>query len=201
MLAKLGVVATDGSPRRRDAERTKTRILDAARQRFAELGFEGTTIRGVAADADIDPAMVMRYFTDKSTLFNAAVREDPKIPDLASVPDGQLGQAIASAFLGRWREPGPVTILRAAATNQATANQVHAAYRDQIAAVAARVSPPGEAQERAALVASQIVGLAVSRYILRLEPLPDIDVDTLARRIAPVLQHYLTGPLDDAGQV
>lgn len=181
--------------RLRDAERTKARILACALERFAARGFDRTTIRAVAADAGIDPAMVMRYFTNKEALFNAAVRDDPELPDLSHVPRTEIGVEVARAFLRRWKDPGALTLLRVASTNQVTANQVHEAYRDQLATLAATLAPPHEARERASLVASQIVGLAVCRHILHLEPLPDMDTETLAQRIGPTLQHYLTDPL------
>ena len=181
--------------RLRDAERTKARILDAARKRFAEHGFDRTTIRAVAADAEIDPSMVMRYFTDKNTLFRAASYHAPQLPELTTVPVSQLGTAVARAFLRRWQDPSTLTLLRVAPTHQDIANQVHHAYRDQLTMLAAQVAPREEAQERASLVASQIVGLAMARHVLRLEPLHDMDEDSLVERIGPTLQHYLTGPL------
>lgn len=186
-----------GTPRLRDAERSKAKILAAARDQFTALGYDGATVRGIAAQAQIDPSLVIRYFTSKELLFKAAVRIDPQLPDLEAVPVDQLGRALANAFVQRWRDPAALTLLRNASANQQTANQVHATYRDQIASVAARVSPPSEALERAALVASAIVGMAMSRHILMLDPLPDTDLDVIAARLAPVVQHYLTGRLGD----
>src|SRR5262245_35340822 len=104
--------------RPRDAETTRSAILTAARQRFASDGFERTTIRAVAADARIDPALVMRYFGNKEKLFAEAAAFDLRLPDLTNVPRGEIGAALVRHFLERWEEDDTFTaLLRAATTN------------------------------------------------------------------------------------
>ena len=87
---------------RRSSVETKAVILTAARERFAESGFEKATIRAIAADANIDPSMVMRYFGSKDQLFAAAADFDLQIPDLSDVARDQLGERLVTHFLNRW---------------------------------------------------------------------------------------------------
>ena len=100
-------------------EATRARILEAARQRFAADGYDRATIRAVAADAGIDPSLVMRYFGNKQGLFLAAAEFDLRIPDLRKVPRKSVGTALAEHFVGRWEgDDILVALLRTAATNE-----------------------------------------------------------------------------------
>src|SRR5581483_12081414 len=104
---------TDRKPRRSDA--TRAAILTAARERFAADGYERATIRAIAADAGIDPAMVMRYYGNKEKLFAAAAEFDLDLPDLAAVRPQRLGATLVGHFLHRWeRDDALVALLRAA---------------------------------------------------------------------------------------
>src|SRR5205814_2928039 len=105
-------------PRRSDA--TRAAILDAARERFAADGYERATIRAIAADARIDPAMVMRYYGNKEKLFAAAAEFDLRLPDLAAIPRGRLGRTVVGVFLDPW-EPDETmpALLRAPVTHAA----------------------------------------------------------------------------------
>jgi AcrR family transcriptional regulator len=85
------------------ADQTKAAILAAARERFAESGYEAATIRAIAADANIDPSMVMRYFGNKDQLFAAAAEFDLRFPDLSDVERSKLGAAMVNHFLARWQ--------------------------------------------------------------------------------------------------
>src|SRR5215207_215214 len=114
------------APRRSDP--TRARILEAARRRFAREGYDGTTIRAVAADADIDPSMVMRYYGSKDGLFAAAADVDLHLPDLAAVPRDQLGETLVRHWVARW-EGGQsdellIVLLRSAVTNERAAEQL-----------------------------------------------------------------------------
>src|SRR5213592_3788115 len=101
-------------PRRSDA--TRAAILDAARERFAKDGYERATIRAIAADAGIDPAMVMRYYGSKEKLFAAAAEFDLRLPDLAAVPRGTVGSVLVGHFLDRWESDDSLqALLRAIA--------------------------------------------------------------------------------------
>lgn len=186
--------ASGRRPRTRDRERTKAAILAAARRRFATEGMERTTIRGIAADAGIDPAMVMRYYGSKEELFRQASDIDVQLPDLTAVPRSEVGATLARAFVERWRDAdtNPILLL-SARTGHPAADRLHGTYRDKIAADVAALGHPEDSLERASLAASHLIGLAIGRYML-FDALRDMDDDTLAQRIAPALQHYLVEP-------
>ncbi|MBM7083181.1 TetR/AcrR family transcriptional regulator [Micromonospora humidisoli] len=180
--------------RRSDA--TRAAILTAARQRFAADGYERATIRAIAADARIDPSMVMRYYGSKEGLFAAAAEFDLRLPDLTDQPTDQLGEVLVRHFLDRWEGDGTlVALLRTAATNQGAADRMRAVFTDQLgAAVAAVVPDPAQAPRRAGLVASQMLGLALTRYVLRLPPVVDMPPADLVTWLAPTVQRYLRAP-------
>src|SRR3954470_14069400 len=92
----------DAVPGKRSADRTRGVILAAARERFASDGYERATIRAIAADATIDPAMVMRYFGNKEKLFVAAAEIDLRLPDVSVVPRGSVGRVLVRHFVERW---------------------------------------------------------------------------------------------------
>ncbi|MGC5285769.1 TetR family transcriptional regulator [Micromonospora sp. DT231] len=179
--------------RRSDA--TRAAILRAARERFAADGYERATIRAIAADAQIDPSMVMRYYGSKEGLFAAAAEFDLRLPDLAPVPPAHLGEVLIRHFLSRWEgDETLVALLRAASTNPGAAERMRGIFADQLtAAVATFGTDPATTARRAGLVASQILGLAFTRYIVRLPPVVDLPAEELVAWIAPTLQRYLTG--------
>lgn len=179
----------------RDAEATQSAILNAARERFAADGYERATIRAIAADANIDPALVMRYFVNKEKLFAAAASFDLSLPDLSKLPRHRVGAALVEHFIERWeRDDTFMALLRAAATNDAAAKRVRHVLAAQVApAIAGLCADPASAAMRAGLVASQILGMAMCRYVLRLPPLLALSrADTVAW-LGPTLQRYLTG--------
>lgn len=180
--------------RRSDA--TRAAILVAARERFASDGYERATIRAIAADADIDPSMVMRYYGNKEKLFAAAAEFDLRLPDVSAIPPGDLGVALTGHFLRRWEGDETLTaLLRAAATNRAAADRMREIFGAQLLpVVAAACTDPGEAPRRAALIASQMLGLALCRFVLRLPPLVAMPAAEAAAWIGPTVQRYLTSP-------
>jgi AcrR family transcriptional regulator len=182
------------------SEQTRAAILAAARHRFAADGFERTTIRAVAADAGIDPSMVMRYYGSKDGLFGAAVDLDLHLPDLATVPRDKLGETAVRHWVERWEgalsDELLIVLLRSAVTNEAAAEHLRSVFGAQVArGLAAVVDDPAEAPIRAGLVATQMLGLALCRYILRLPPVVALDVETLVASVSATVQRYLTGPL------
>lgn len=181
-------------PRRSDA--TRTAILAAARERFASDGYERATIRAIARDARIDPSMVMRYFGSKEGLFAAAVALDPRLPDLARVPRDEVGRALVDHFLGLWEENEQLTaVLRVGATNEAGAERMRRVFQEQLLPVARQVCPdPEQAPARAALCAAQLLGLALTRFVLRLPPARALAREELAAWLGPTVQRYLTAP-------
>ncbi|GHJ12226.1 TetR family transcriptional regulator [Micromonospora sp. AKA38] len=191
---------TEPPSRTRRSDATRAAILRAARERFAADGYDRATIRAVAADARIDPSMVMRYYGSKEGLFAAAAEFDLHLPDLAQVPSEQLGERLARHFLRRWEADGTlVALLRAASTNPGAAERMRGIFAGQLASAVARSgADPATAARRAGLVASQILGLALTRYVIRLPPVVDLDADELAGWVGPTIQRYLTQPFPEA---
>ncbi|MEV6664253.1 TetR family transcriptional regulator [Streptomyces nigra] len=182
------------TPRRSDA--TRTAILDAARERFAADGYDRATIRAIARDANIDPSMVMRYYGNKEGLFAAAVAIDLKLPDPASLSPDRAGRALVTHFLTMWEQNEVLTaLLRVGATNEAGAERMQGIFADQLLPLALRVCPdPEQAPARAALASSQLLGLALTRYVLRFPPAVALSPEEIVAWLAPTVQRYLTAP-------
>ncbi|MEU8851701.1 TetR family transcriptional regulator [Streptomyces sp. NPDC048564] len=184
------------TPAPRRSEATRTAILDAARERFAADGYERATIRAIAKHANIDPSMVMRYYGNKEGLFAAAVAIDLKLPEPASLARDDVGRALVTHFLAMWEENEVLTaLLRVGATNQAGAERMQGIFADQLLPVARRVCPdPEQAPARAALASSQLLGLALTRYVLRFPPAVALAPEEIVAWLAPTVQRYLTAP-------
>lgn len=179
-------------PRRSDA--TRAAILAAAREQFAASGYQAATIRSIAAAAAIDPAMVMRYYGNKEGLFAAAAEFDLKLPDLGAVPRSAVGEALVAHFLDRWEgDETLMALLRTAVTNEAAAARMQAIFATQLAPLIAKVcgQPRAAAAARAGLIATQILGLALCRYVLRLPPVVGLKRAEIVRRIGATIQAYL----------
>ncbi|MEV0946483.1 TetR family transcriptional regulator [Rhodococcus sp. NPDC049939] len=179
--------------RPRSAAATRAAILDAARVRFGAEGYERTTLRAVASDVGVDPAMVIRYFTNKQSLFAEAAEFELDLPDLRGVAMKDLAAVLMPRFIAVWEKDGTfLPLLRASATSPQAAEAMVRVFAGQVVPALCVVAVD-RAQERAALVGSQILGLAFSRYVLRVPPLAEMAPEQLARWIGPVLEHYLTG--------
>jgi AcrR family transcriptional regulator len=177
----------------RKADQTKAVILTAARERFAESGYEAATIRGIAADANIDPSMVMRYFGNKDQLFAAAAEFDLRFPDLSGLPRSEVGVAMASHFLVRWEEDDAlIVLLRSATTNAEAAQRMKDIFAAQLLPAIAKFVPD-DAPRRAGLIATQVLGMALCRFVLRLPPVVVMSRDELIDWLAPTLQRYALG--------
>ncbi|MEU4173096.1 TetR family transcriptional regulator [Streptomyces sp. NPDC026665] len=187
-------IVGNGTSAPRRSDRTRAVILDAARRRFAAHGFERTTIRAVAADADIDPSMVMRYYGNKAQLFDAALDIDLDLPDLSAVPAGDRPEALVRHFLRRWEhdEAGDtlLLLLRSAVTNEHAAERMHAIFATQVAPALARAAGPEQAA-RAGLVSAQLLGLALTRYILRIPTVADLSPEQIVATLAPAIRATL----------
>lgn len=186
-----------GERPRRSSETTKAAILGAARARFAEQGYERTTIRAVAADAGIDASMVMRYFGSKEQLFEAALAIDLHLPDFGSVPADQVPTRVVRHFLDRWEgdptDDALLVLLRSAVTNEQAAARMRDIFARQVAPALAGALPPGpDAPARAALLSAQLLGLALARYLLRLPPALALDPDRIAELYAPAIAVVLS---------
>ena len=181
--------------RRRRSDATRAAILSAARERFAADGYERATIRAIAADAAIDPAMVMRYYGSKERLFAAAAEFDLRLPDLAAVPVDQIGEVLVRHFLDRWESDETLTaLLRAGVTNEAAAQRMRSIFTTQVGPALAVLCPdPAQVPVRAGLVGTQVLGLALMRYVLCLPPVAQMSHDEVVGWLAPTVLRYLTG--------
>jgi AcrR family transcriptional regulator len=179
------------APRRSD--QTRAAILSAARERFAADGFERATIRAIAADAHIDPSMVMRYYGNKEKLFAAAAEFDLRLPDLTPVPLDALGTTLVGHFVDRWEHDETlIALLRAAVTQEAATERIRDIFAAQVGPAVARVTPdPAEIPVRAGLLATQILGFALCRFVLRLPPVVAMDRETVVAWLGPTVQRYL----------
>jgi AcrR family transcriptional regulator len=178
---------------------TRERILAAARASFEERGYDGASIRDVAARAGVDSALVHHYFGSKQQLFVAAMELpfDPavEVPRLAVGDPERLGERLAAFVLDAWEDPHvrPVIVglIRSAVSDPIAASML----RDLIVtgplpAIAAVAGGP-DADLRAELAGSQLIGLVLARHVLGVEPLASTDLASLARLLGPALQHYL----------
>ncbi|WP_410674018.1 TetR family transcriptional regulator [Amycolatopsis sp. cmx-4-68] len=183
------------SPRRSDA--TRAAILEAARRRFAADGFRRATIRSIAADAYIDPSMVMRYYGSKDGLFAAAVDVELDLPDLAAADPGTVGELLTRQFLALWEHPPTdeilLTLLRSSVADDAVVEKVQQVFAGQVAPAVLRFGDPADASRRAGLVVSQLLGLALTRYVLRLPPVLALTPAEVVAEVAPTIQRYLSG--------
>jgi AcrR family transcriptional regulator len=187
---------------RRSSEETKAVILAAARERFGAAGFQAATIRAIAADAGVDPAMVMRYYGNKDKLFAAAAEFDLKFPDFAATDHSQLGRSLVRHFLERWEgDDALVILLRSSTTNDEAAQRMRQIFGTQlqplVAALLSGQVPASDAAARAGLIATQIMGLALCRFVLRLPPVVEMSRDEVVEWLGPTIQRYLGLP-DDA---
>ncbi|HEU4361452.1 MAG TPA: TetR family transcriptional regulator [Mycobacterium sp.] len=182
---------------------TRQRILDSARELFARNGFSSTSVRSVAAAAGVDSALVHHYHGTKQQLFAAAMRLpiDPMtvIGPLRQTPVSEIGLKLPSLLLPLW-DTALSEVLAGMLRSMLDGGEVSLArtfLRDIVVAeLASRVdTPPGTGTLRAEFVASQLVGVAMARYIIGLEPFASLPAHQVAATIAPNLQHYLTGDL------
>lgn len=176
------------------SERTREAILHCARQLFAKLGYEKTTVREVAERAHIDPAMVIRYFGSKDGLFAEAASVDLALPSPAAVDAADLGRKMVEHFLELWEgkgsEQGLAVLLRSAASNGYAAAKMREAFVSQVMPFISSIDDPATASRRAGLVASQLLGLAVCRYVLKLPPVVAMSRDEIIAALAPTLERY-----------
>jgi AcrR family transcriptional regulator len=187
--------------RRAGGADTRAALLDAARAVFAEQGYQGATVRAIAARAGVDAAMVNHWFGGKQGLFREVVElpVDPTaVADMVLGGDiDTLGERLVRTFVGVWdhqERPFAAVVLSMASQEQA-ARVIAEFFSDAIFVRVAAAVGADRAAERAVLCATQIIGLGMVRYVLKLEPLASADADWLARTVGPHLQAYLTGEL------
>ncbi|MCX2711748.1 TetR family transcriptional regulator [Mycolicibacterium sp. J2] len=181
----------------------QARILAAAREAFADTGYAGTTIRSVARAADVDPALVYHYFGSKDGLLDAATTPPRRWLDSVAAtwatPLPELGEALLRLMLGAWAddEIGPVlrSVLQTAAHEQSTREKLRRVVESQLMGVAQLGTDERERKVRSGLVSSQIMGLAMMRYIWQIEPVATMTEEELVAAVAPNLQRYIEGDL------
>ncbi|MDU0348512.1 TetR/AcrR family transcriptional regulator [Actinomyces sp. MRS3W] len=197
-----------GSRSAATTETTRDAILHAARASFLAKGFAKTTIRGVARAAGVDPALVSYYFGSKGDLFGASmnlrIRASEEIAKVISGDIRTAGPRLVRLAMTAWDDSsGGATfrsLLRWVATDDGAPQAVQTYATEQIATpVSQALEQAGilgpDAQERATLASTQLVGLALTRYTFQLEPIASASVDHLVEVVGPTIQHYLTGPL------
>lgn len=182
---------------------TRDAILAAAKEGFATQGYAATSLRGVARTAGVDPSLVTHFFGSKDGLFEAALAlpVDPAalVETVLGGPTGRLGERIVRTFLLVWDSTpgqGPMlAMLRGAVSHEDSAAKLRDLLLRSILRPVAHAAGADDPDRRAALLASQLIGLAVTRYVLRLEPIASAAPDELAPVMGKTLQRYLTGPL------
>jgi AcrR family transcriptional regulator len=195
------------SGRRPGESGTREAVRVAAREAFAAGGFDKATLSGIAAAAGVDPALVRHFYTDKATLFDHALTLPGDTGEIVTASitgdPGRVGERIVLRFLEAW-EAGTsrevfTAMIRSAVTHERAADMVRDLItRRLVGPVTAALRVP-HPELRATLVGSQLVGLAMVRYVTRVEPLASLGREQAARVVGPCVQRYLTGELHPAG--
>src|SRR5246127_851756 len=193
----------------RTGQQNRQRVLDAARERFMRHGYEGATVRAIAADAGVDVAMVYYFFDNKEGLFSASALTGPDHPlhQLAGLLDegsDDVGPRLVRRFLEHWDNGGAfepfMAVWRSAAIQPQAPQVLHDALAGPVAKRVAAEFGVTDAELRVELVASHLAGLAFARYQLKLEPIASTAIEDMVGWIGPTVQRYLTPPslhLDD----
>lgn len=179
---------------------TRDAILEAARELFSALGYDGTSIRAIATAAGVDPALIRHFFGDKETLFATAMAERTTIPERilgAFAGDAeQLGHRVADTYLRLWEDPDirPVlqALVRSAATSERAANMLNEVLGARIRLRGSELDFDDEQMQRVALAAAHMLGIAIARYIIKMPALAAQPHDDLLAEIAPTIHRYLT---------
>ncbi|MFE0643750.1 TetR family transcriptional regulator [Streptomyces sp. NPDC058877] len=192
-----------GRPSRTEEESgpgARERILEAARTQFAERGYDKASVRGIARAAGVDPALVHHYFGSKDEVFAAAVEVsfEPTtvVPAILGGPREAIGERLARFFIGVWENPASraplLAIVRSALTHEAAAKVLRTfVLRRLLERIAAELDVP-DPSFRAELAASHMIGIAILRYVIQVEPMASADPEQIIEQVAPTLQRYLT---------
>jgi AcrR family transcriptional regulator len=183
--------AASGDGAERKGQRTRRRILEAARGVFADLGYERATIRGIAAAAGVDKSSVIQYFGTKQSLFREAVHWTiPVAEAIADTPE-KTAENLARGMLAAWAaDPNSpmAVLLRASMTSEDAADILrHHITESAIPALTVAIDAP-DARLRAALAGAMLMGVASQRYLLRMPDIADVDTEEILRVITPALR-------------
>lgn len=174
---------------------TRDRILDAARLIFGRDGYDHATIRGIAAEANINPAMVMRYYRNKETLFAAVTNFKMNMSAYADVPKSRLGEALVRRILENWESPetgaSRRAVLLTAMSNDAARVKFIGQFESQYVELLKPFGPSKQLANVTALIGSQVVGLLVARYVLRVPEIASLSHEYLIREVGRTLQGYM----------
>ena len=180
-------------------------MLAAARAAFAERGYDGASIRGIATAAGVDPALVHHYFGTKDALFMAVLQPpidpDEVLPYVLAAPREELGATIVRTLLHLWDgpvRPAGLALVRSAMNSEWSAKLLREFLVTRVIrrVVGSLDLTPEERDARGSLVASQLIGLVMARYVLRVEPLASASHESLVAGIGPTVQRYLTGDVE-----
>src|ERR687897_2690138 len=194
--------STKRSGRRPGPTTTREAIVAAARRQFAELGYDRATIRGIAGEAGVDAALVVRFHGSKDALFRDVMALPPAVAEamerLAEGPRVTLGRRLAEVVVGLLEDPRSRAIvlgrIRSASSHPDAAALVRETVTRDVGRLVATLTDD-EPEIRAVLVGSQIVGLALARHVVRVEPLASLPAADVIDYLAPTFQHYLVGTL------
>jgi AcrR family transcriptional regulator len=187
--------------RRPGAGGTRERILAAARNDFSKSGFDGTTIRAIAAQAKVDPALVLHYYESKDAIFREAVRfpVDPAefIPGLVAPGVDGLGDRLVRFFVDTWDSPAGgamLGVIRSVVANDDAATLMREFITREVLGRLAKALDVDEPQLRATLAGAQLIGMAMLRYVVKVEPIASADADQIVAWLGPTIQRYFTEP-------
>lgn len=175
--------------------RTKQAILEAAQKLFAKKGFKKVSVREIAQQASVDPALVIRYFGNKEKLFNQVAHFDLALPDLQKMSQRKVGETLVRHFLEVWENStqahGLSMLLRSAASDDEAANKLKKLFSSQVTPKLSKIGNPRNAQHRAGLIASQLLGLAMLRYIFQFPPLVKASKEELIESMKKNIEYYV----------
>jgi AcrR family transcriptional regulator len=198
---------TPRTGRRPGTSTSREAILDAARRLFADRGYVGTSMRAIAGEAGVDASLIVHFFGTKAGLLNEAVEwpfdPDEEMARIFAAGRHHVGAGLARLVVRTWDRDGDrnaiMTLLRAATIEPAAAELMREFFQRRLYAPLMRELRSPDAELRANLVASQLLGLGIARYVLRLEPLASMSEDDVVAWVGPTIQRYLTGRAPAAG--
>ncbi|WP_431042920.1 TetR family transcriptional regulator [Streptomyces sp. P1-3] len=209
-----GPAGSGPAPRRRgrparttaaDGPAARDRILDAARTEFAERGYDKASVRGIAKAAGVDPALVHHYFGTKEQVFAAAIELSfapaMSVPDVVAEGSREaVGERIARAMFGIWESPATrapmLAVLRSALTNETAAavlrKMIERRLLERMAGELSDLNDIPDPKFRAQLASGQLLGIAMLRYVIKMEPIASAEIDEIVAMVGPTIQRYLT---------
>jgi AcrR family transcriptional regulator len=186
--------------RRPGTSDTRDQILAVARRRFATRGYDATSLRGIATDAKVDPALLIHYFGTKEGLFTAATGLPTGLSELFAGQQGQtlrdFAESLVRSYLGfvdsDESRNAILALVRSAVSNENAAAMLREFLAAELLPVIASRTGHENAPLRAGLVAAQLMGVAMLRHVVRLDPVARATPDEIVALVAPVIEHYLS---------